>query len=179
MSIASTISRLGFGKFSDHPRVNRLFMTQLAILGFGVTTTLSPLARSYASLLTVVVALGLFDGLYVVLIAVLNTDIVGVHKLPAAIGSLYGVISFTLTLGPPFAGTVAIFKIKILLVKHTTRSFTLTDYFVLLKQFCGSFEEGVLFHFNSALCKCFVFFSAQSPVTEADHPKKLKIFSRL
>ena len=116
MSIASTISRLGFGKFSDHPRVNRLFMTQLAILGFGVTTTLSPLARSYASLLTVVVALGLFDGLYVVLIAVLNTDIVGVHKLPAAIGSLYGVISFTLTLGPPFAGTVAIFKIKIVLV---------------------------------------------------------------
>lgn len=91
-------------------------MTQLAILGFGVTTTLSPLARSYASLLTVVVALGLFDGLYVVLIAVLNTDIVGVHKLPAAIGSLYGVISFTLTLGPPFAGTVAIFKIKIVLV---------------------------------------------------------------
>ena len=124
MSIASTISRLGFGKFSDHPRVNRLFMTQLAILGFGVTTTLSPLARSYASLLTVVMALGLFDGLYVVLIAVLNTDIVGVHKLPAAIGSLYGVISFTLTLGPPFAGTVAVFKIKILLVKHTTRSFT-------------------------------------------------------
>ena len=84
--------------------MNRLFMTQLAITGFGVTTTLTPLARSYASLVAVVVALGLFDGLYVVLIAVLNTDIVGVHKLSAALGSLYGVISFTVMLGPPCAG---------------------------------------------------------------------------
>lgn len=104
MSIASTISRFVFGKFSDHPKVNRLFMTQMAITGFGVTTTLCPLARSYSSLVTVVVILGLFEGLYVVLIAVLNTDIVGVHKLPTALGSLYGVISLTLTLGPPFAG---------------------------------------------------------------------------
>lgn len=104
MSIASIISRFGFGKFSDHPKVNRLFMTQMAIMGFGVTTTLCPLARSYASLVIVVVAMGLFDGLYVVLIAVLNTDIVGVHKLSAALGSLYGVISFTLMLGPPCAG---------------------------------------------------------------------------
>ena len=104
MSIASIISRFGFGKFSDHPKVNRLSMTQMAIMGFGVTTTLCPLARSYASLVIVVVALGLFDGLYVVLIAVLNTDIVGVHKLSAALGSLYGVISFTLMLGPPCAG---------------------------------------------------------------------------
>ena len=84
--------------------MNRLFMTQLAITGFGVTTTLTPLASSYASLVAIVVALGLFDGLYVVLIAVLNTDIVGVHKLSAALGSLYGVISFTITLGPPCAG---------------------------------------------------------------------------
>lgn len=104
MSIASTVSRFVFGKFSDHPRVNRLFMTQLAITGFGVTTTLLPVARDYPSLVTAVVFLGLFDGLYVVLIAVLNTDIVGVHKLSAALGSLYGVISLTVTLGPPFAG---------------------------------------------------------------------------
>ena len=72
MSIASTISRFVFGKFSDHQRVNRLFMTQIAITGFGVTTTLCPLAKSYASPIVVVVFLGLFDGLYVVLIAVLK-----------------------------------------------------------------------------------------------------------
>lgn len=106
MSIASILSRFVFGKFSDHPKVNRLFMTQLAITGFGVTTTLSPLARNYVSLVAVVVALGLFDGLYVVLIAVLNTDIVGVHKLSAALGNLYGVISFTVMLGPPCAGKI-------------------------------------------------------------------------
>ena len=92
--------------------MNRLFMTQFAILGFGVTTTLCPLAKSYASLVIVVVALGLFDGLYVVLIAVLNTDIVGVHKLSAALGSLYGVISFTLALGPPCAGMTSYMKIQ-------------------------------------------------------------------
>lgn len=107
MSIASTISRVIFGKFSDHPKVNRLFMTQLAITGFGVTTTLCPVAKDYASLVTIVVFLGLFDGLYVVLIAVVNTDIVGVHKLSAALGSVYGVISITLTVGPPFAGEIS------------------------------------------------------------------------
>ena len=104
MSISSTISRLVLGKFSDHPKVNRLYMTQVAIVGFAVTTTLCPLANSYAALVAVVVALGLFDGLYVVLIAVLNTDIVGVHKLSQALGNLYGVISLPIVLGPPFAG---------------------------------------------------------------------------
>ena len=79
-SIASTISRVIFGKFSDHPKVNRLFMTQLAITGFGVTTTLCPVAKDYAFLVTIVVFLGLFDGLYVVLIAVVNTDIGGIGK---------------------------------------------------------------------------------------------------
>ena len=75
-------------------------MTQLATTGFGVTTTLCPVAKDYASLVTIVVFLGLFDGLYVVLNAVVNTDIVRVHKLSAALGSVYGVISITLTAIP-------------------------------------------------------------------------------
>ena len=106
MSIASTIGRLIFGKFSDHPMVNRLYLTQFAVLGFGVTTTLIPIATSYQSLAAMVVMLGLFDGLYVVLIAVVNTDIVGAHKLSHALGNLYGAISVTITVGPPLAGNV-------------------------------------------------------------------------
>lgn len=104
MSIASTISRLVFGKFSDHPKVNRLHLTQFAMMGFGITTTLFPLVRDYVAFVAAVVALGLFEGLYVVLIAVLNTDIVGISMLPRALGGLYGIIAFTITLGPPCAG---------------------------------------------------------------------------
>lgn len=104
MSISSTISRIVFGRFSDHPRVNRLYMTQLAIIGFGITTALCPIANTYSQFVTVMVMLGLFDGMYVVLIAVVVTDIVGVHKLNQALGNLYGVISVAITAGPPFAG---------------------------------------------------------------------------
>lgn len=104
MSISSTVSRIVFGRFSDHPRVNRLYMTQFAILGFGITTALCPIAKTYSAFVTVMVMLGLFDGMYVVLIAVVVTDIVGVHKLNQALGNLYGVISVAITVGPPLAG---------------------------------------------------------------------------
>lgn len=106
MSISSTIGRLVFGKFSDHPKVDRLQMTQFAILGYGVVTTLIPIATSYPALIAMVVMLGVFDGLYVVLIVVVNIDIVGAHNLSQALGSLYGVISVTITIGPPLAGIV-------------------------------------------------------------------------
>lgn len=104
MSISSTLSRIVFGRFSDHPRVNRLYMTQFAIVGFGAMTFLCPLVKTYRAFVAVMVMLGLFDGMYVVLIAVVVTDIVGVHKLNQALGNLYGVISFAVTAGPPFAG---------------------------------------------------------------------------
>ncbi|EDO35653.1 predicted protein, partial [Nematostella vectensis] len=77
MSISSTISRIIFGRFSDHPCVNRLYMTQFAIVGFGITTTLCPIAREYGSFAVVMVMLGLFDGIYVVLITVLVMSIIG------------------------------------------------------------------------------------------------------
>lgn len=100
-----------------------MFMTQLAITGFGVTTTLCPVAKDYASLVTIVVFLGLFDGLYVVLIAVVNTDIVGVHKLSAALGSVYGVISITLTVGPPFAGKISALPVCFITVTQLIKRF--------------------------------------------------------
>ena len=73
-------------------------------MGFGITTTILPLVRQYEAFVAAVVMLGLFEGLYVVLIAVLNTDIVGVGQLPRALGGLYGVISLSIIVGPPAAG---------------------------------------------------------------------------
>ncbi|XP_032231462.2 monocarboxylate transporter 10 isoform X2 [Nematostella vectensis] len=96
MSISSTISRIIFGRFLDHPCVNRLYMTQFAIVGFGITTTLCPIAREYGSFAVVMVMLGLFDGIYVVLITVLVMSIIGADKLNMALENL----------GPPVAGLV-------------------------------------------------------------------------
>lgn len=67
-------------------------------------TLLCPIVKTYSAFVTVMVMLGLFEGMYVVLIAVVITDIVGVHKLNQALGNLYGIISFAITAGPPFAG---------------------------------------------------------------------------
>jgi MCP family monocarboxylic acid transporter-like MFS transporter 10 len=81
-------------------------MTQFAIVGFGITTMFCPIARTYPAFVAIMVTLGLFDGMYVVLIAVVVTDIVGVNKLNQALGNLYGVISVAITVGPPFAGNI-------------------------------------------------------------------------
>ena len=71
-----------------------------------VTTTMCPLATSYAGLVTYTIIFGLFDGCYVALIAVITGDIVGPDKLAPALGFLYLVFSVPLMTGPLIAGKV-------------------------------------------------------------------------
>ena len=69
-----------------------------------VTCTLCPVAQDYTGLVLFAVGFGVFDGCFVLLLAITTSDIVGPGKLPAGLGSLYGVIAFPMTFGPPLAG---------------------------------------------------------------------------
>ena len=104
MSVGSTFGRLFFGKLCDHPRVNRLYCFQIAMLVIGVADTLSTLTESYAGLVVYMVVFGVFDGCFVVLLAVLCADIVGVDKVAAGIGVQFFFMAITSIAGPPLAG---------------------------------------------------------------------------
>ena len=74
-----------------------------------VSCTLCPVAQNYTGLVLYVVGFGVFDGCFVLLLAITTSDIVGPEKLPAALGGLYGVIAFPMTFGPPLAGMCVAF----------------------------------------------------------------------
>ena len=104
MSVGSTFGRLFFGRLCDHPKVNRLYVFQMAFLIIGIADTLSTLTHSYAGLVVYMVVFGVFDGCYVVLLAVICADIVGVDKVSSGIGIQFFFMSITAIAGPPLAG---------------------------------------------------------------------------
>ena len=69
-----------------------------------VACTLRPVAWNYTGLVLYAVGFGVFDGCFVLLLAITTSDIVGPEKLPAALGGFYGVIAFPMILAPPLAG---------------------------------------------------------------------------
>ncbi|KAM7430136.1 hypothetical protein ABFA07_019109 [Porites harrisoni] len=106
LSIASTVSRVLFGLVLNHPRINRFYVLQLCFLMMSVTCTLCPLARDYTGLILYAVGFGIFDGCFVLLIAITTSDTVGSNRLPQALGTLYGVISLPMIFGPPLAAFI-------------------------------------------------------------------------
>ena len=104
MSVGSTVGRLFFGKIADSARINRLYMYQIAMLGMGVANTLCPLLTDFTGLVVYCAVFGFFEGCYVCQVAVLTGDIVGVERLAVGVGTLFGIKSIPLTLGPPLAG---------------------------------------------------------------------------
>ena len=66
-------------------------------------------AKSYHGLLAYTLVAGFFDGCFVVTVPLITQDIVGKDLMPKAIGTLYGVVAFPLTLGPPLLGKAYFF----------------------------------------------------------------------
>ena len=81
------------------------FLFQFAFMMMAITCTLCPLARDYTGLILYAVGFGMFDGCFILLIAITTCDLVGPEKLPQALGTLYGVVSLPIIFGPPLAGT--------------------------------------------------------------------------
>ena len=104
MSIGSTFGRIFFGKLCDHPRVNRLYVFQMAFLCIGIGDTLSILTKSYAGLVLYMAWFGVFDGCYIVLLGVVCADIVGVHNMASGMGIQLFFMAITSIAGPPLAG---------------------------------------------------------------------------
>ena len=77
-----------------------------------VACTLCPVAQNYTGLVLFAVGFGVFDGCFVLLLAITTSDIVGPEKLPAALGGLYGVIAFPMTFGPPLAGICVLLNVS-------------------------------------------------------------------
>ena len=124
MSVGSTFGRLFFGKLGDHPKVNRLYCFQMAMLVIGVADTLSTLTKSYVGLVIYMVVFGVFDGCFVVFLAVLCADIVGVDKVSAGIGVQFFFMAITSIAGPPLAGKFSAFKkINYLLIASSGNGF--------------------------------------------------------
>ena len=81
------------------------FFFQFAFMMMAITCTLCPLARDYTGLILYAVGFGMFDGCFILLIAITTCDLVGPERLPQALGTLYGVVSLPIIFGPPLAGT--------------------------------------------------------------------------
>ncbi|KAK9871374.1 hypothetical protein WA026_011630 [Henosepilachna vigintioctopunctata] len=107
IGIMSGVGRLIFGFIADHPKVNRIFLQQIAFLFIGVSTILLPLTRgSYPMLIVLTLCLGLFDGCFISILGPIAFDICGSSGGTQAIGFVLGLCSIPLTIGPYIAGVI-------------------------------------------------------------------------
>lgn len=104
MSVGSTFGRLFFGKLSDHPRVNRLYLYQMAFLCIGIVDTLVPQITNFAGYAMYMVSFGVFDGCFIVLLAIVVSDVVGIDKVSPGMGIKFFFMAITTFVGPPLAG---------------------------------------------------------------------------
>ena len=104
LATSQTLGKIVFGRFADHPRVNRIYLYQTCLLICSVCTTLLPLFTSYTSLVAYCLVFGFHDGCFVVLIAVLTGDIAGRANMASAYGLMYFITGVPAMLGAPVAG---------------------------------------------------------------------------
>ena len=105
IAISQTVGKIVYGRISDNPRVNRVYLLQMCLLACSVMTTLLPLFTSFASLMVYCVIFGFNDGCFIVLIAILTGDIAGKNHMASAFGLMYMITGIPSMLGPPVAGT--------------------------------------------------------------------------
>ena len=101
----TAFGRVLFGRIVQSQILNRLHMHQLSMVVTGSAVMLLPLITSFTGIILYVVAIGLVDGCYVVLLPVLTATLLTGENVVSAWGFLIGTASVTFTLGPPVAGT--------------------------------------------------------------------------
>lgn len=105
IGIASGVGRLIFGYLGDHPKVNRIFLQQIAFFSIGFATVLLPsTCGMFYLLLLATLVMGIFDGCFITLIGPIAFEICGQSGATQAIGFLLGMCSIPLTIGPYIAG---------------------------------------------------------------------------
>ncbi|EDV29641.1 uncharacterized protein TRIADDRAFT_19777 [Trichoplax adhaerens] len=104
LGIVATASKLLVGKICDHPKMNRVYFTQICILFMAVCITCLPLTTNYGGVLAFVIVFGWFDGCYTALLAVITLDVTGPAKYAQGLGQLYIVMSINNIFGPIIIG---------------------------------------------------------------------------
>lgn len=123
------------GKIAGIKQVNTLKLYQFALMVMGVATTLIPVQKSYFGLVGYVVVFGICESCFIVMIPLITKDIVGVQRLPLALGCVFMLMGITTTVGAPIAGenpnSVYLYT---LFTSPQTHVLSLKDSSVLLKE---------------------------------------------
>ncbi|KAL9980522.1 hypothetical protein ACROYT_G009122 [Oculina patagonica] len=104
LSISAIFGKLLCGRLADLPRVRCLYIFVISATILSLSSMCVTAAKSYHGLLAYTLVAGFFDGCFVVTVPLITQDIVGKDLMAKALGSLYGVVAFPLTLGPPVLG---------------------------------------------------------------------------
>ena len=102
----SVFFRIITGRICDIKCVNVLHIFHGAVFVVGAATILLPLATSYAGLVAFIIVYGSADGSFNTCVAILLITSVDKRQTARAVGFWSFTMSFTIALGPPFAGTV-------------------------------------------------------------------------
>ena len=79
-------------------------MYQCALLIMTVATTLVPLARNYTGFVIYAIVFGVSESCFLVMIPLITKEIIGIKRLPLALGVTFMSMGFTTVLGAPIAG---------------------------------------------------------------------------
>ena len=104
LSIVATIFKVISGKLAGIEQIDTLKLYQFALLVMGVSTTLIPVQKSYFGLCIYAIVFGVCESCFIVMIPLITKDIVGVQRLPLAIGCVFMLMGFTTLVGAPIAG---------------------------------------------------------------------------
>nr|KAG5703947.1 hypothetical protein BaRGS_020544 [Batillaria attramentaria] len=88
---------------SDLRRVRQVRLQQAAFLVMGMTTSCTPLAGTFASLLVIAVVFGMCDGTLFCMFGPVAFDLVGPADSTQALGFVFGLLALPGALGPPLA----------------------------------------------------------------------------
>ncbi|XP_041463140.1 monocarboxylate transporter 10-like [Lytechinus variegatus] len=106
LGATSGLGRLVSGFLSDHPKINPVYIQQIAFLVIGVSTTLMPVIRNFIGLCILILIMGVFDGAFVSMMGPIAFNLVGPQRASQAIGSVLGLMSIPMMIGPPVAGLI-------------------------------------------------------------------------
>ncbi|KAF5301589.1 hypothetical protein FQR65_LT08894 [Abscondita terminalis] len=105
IGVTSLLGKLIFGYLADLPRMNRIFLQQLAFFVMGLMVMLMPACKgSFTWLIVASLCMGLFDGCFISLLGPVAFELCGHDGATQAIGFILGLCSVPLTVGPYLAG---------------------------------------------------------------------------
>lgn len=104
LSIVATFFKVLSGKVAGLKNVDTFKLYQMGLLTMGVATTLIPVSHSYVGLVIYAVVFGISESCFIVMIPILTKEIVGVRRLPLALGCVFMIMGVPTVVGAPIAG---------------------------------------------------------------------------